>query len=188
MPEELPERVTRLLGESYRAKGFEEVAQHVEYVLATPSPAHRKLFAEALPRSSAAVHRGRGGCRARRRSGRASCIPAGAPDHPGGTLHAREAAVGDRFDGASDGARHRQAVLPCQTCRHTPSRFRTHAGDWRGTACRLNSARGGGTCRSVVGVPGAPTAHCRLRAALHSLQLFKVSAEPVDRRRTLPSR
>jgi len=36
--------VTRLIGESYRAKGFEEVAKHVEYVLATQSEEHRKVF------------------------------------------------------------------------------------------------------------------------------------------------
>ena len=50
-PEELLESVTRLLGELYRAKGFEEVAKHVEYVLATQPEAHRALFAEALRRN-----------------------------------------------------------------------------------------------------------------------------------------
>ena len=51
VPEELLEWVTRLIGELYRAKGFEEVAKHVEYVLATQPEAHRKLFAEALRRN-----------------------------------------------------------------------------------------------------------------------------------------
>ena len=50
-PRELLERVTRLIGELYRAKGFEEVAKHVEYVLATQPAAQRKLFAEALRRN-----------------------------------------------------------------------------------------------------------------------------------------
>ena len=47
-PRELLEWVTRLIGELYRAKGFEEVAKHVEYVLATQPEAQRKLFSEAL--------------------------------------------------------------------------------------------------------------------------------------------
>ena len=47
-PGELLERATRLIGELYRAAGFEEVAKHVEYVLATQPQAHRKLFSEAL--------------------------------------------------------------------------------------------------------------------------------------------
>ena len=47
-PGELLERATRLIGELYRDVGFEEVTQHVEYVLATQPEAQRKLFAEAL--------------------------------------------------------------------------------------------------------------------------------------------
>ena len=50
-PQELLEWVTRLIGELYRAKGFEEVTKHVEYVLATQPEAHRKLFSEALRRN-----------------------------------------------------------------------------------------------------------------------------------------
>ena len=50
-PEELLERVTRLIRELYRAKGFEEVAMHVEYVLATQPKAQRKVFSEALRRN-----------------------------------------------------------------------------------------------------------------------------------------
>ena len=45
------ERVTRLIGELYRAKGFEEVTKHVEYVLATQPAIQRELFAEALGRN-----------------------------------------------------------------------------------------------------------------------------------------
>ena len=50
-PGELLEWVTRLIGELYRAKGFEEVTKHVEYVLATQPEAQRKLFAKALQRN-----------------------------------------------------------------------------------------------------------------------------------------
>ena len=50
-PDELLEWVTRLIGELYRAKGFEEVTKHVEYVLATQPEAQRKLFSEALRRN-----------------------------------------------------------------------------------------------------------------------------------------
>ncbi len=50
-PGKLLERATRLIGELYRAAGFEEVTQHVEYVLATQPEAQRKLFAEALQRN-----------------------------------------------------------------------------------------------------------------------------------------
>ena len=56
-PGELLERATRLIGELYRAAGFEEVAKHVEYVLATQPEAQRKLFSEALRRNGP----GRGG-------------------------------------------------------------------------------------------------------------------------------
>ena len=51
--ERLPllEWVTRLIGELYRAKGFEEVTKHVEYVLATQPEAQRKRFSEALRRN-----------------------------------------------------------------------------------------------------------------------------------------
>ena len=45
---ELLEQATRLIGELYRVAGFEEVAKHVEYVLATQPEEQRKLFAEAL--------------------------------------------------------------------------------------------------------------------------------------------
>ena len=47
----LLERATRLIGELYRAAGFEEVAKHVEYVLATQPEEHRKLFSKALRRN-----------------------------------------------------------------------------------------------------------------------------------------
>ena len=50
-PGELLERATRLIGELYRAAGFEEVAKHVEYVLATQPEEHRKLFSQALRRN-----------------------------------------------------------------------------------------------------------------------------------------
>ena len=50
-PGELLERATRLIGELYRAVGFEEVAKHVEYVLATQPEEHRKLFSKALRRN-----------------------------------------------------------------------------------------------------------------------------------------
>ena len=42
---------TRLMGELYRAVGFEEVAKHVEYVLATQPDEHRAAFVEALRRN-----------------------------------------------------------------------------------------------------------------------------------------
>ena len=47
----LLEQATRLMGELYRAAGFEEVAKHVEYVLATQSEENRQVFAEALQRN-----------------------------------------------------------------------------------------------------------------------------------------
>ena len=50
-PGELLEWVTRLIGELYRAEGFEGVAMHVEYVLATQPEAQRKVFSEALRRN-----------------------------------------------------------------------------------------------------------------------------------------
>ena len=53
----LLEQATRLMGELYRAAGFEEVAKHVEYVLATQSEENRQVFAEALQRNAP----GRGG-------------------------------------------------------------------------------------------------------------------------------
>ena len=48
---ELLESVTRLMGELYRAVGFEEVAKHVEYVLATQPDEHRAAFVELLRRN-----------------------------------------------------------------------------------------------------------------------------------------
>ena len=48
---ELLEQATRLIGELYRVAGFEEVAKHVEYVLATQPEGQRKLFAEALQKN-----------------------------------------------------------------------------------------------------------------------------------------
>ena len=48
---ELLEWATRLIGELYRAVGFEEVAKHVEYALATQPEEYRKLFSEALRRN-----------------------------------------------------------------------------------------------------------------------------------------
>ena len=48
---ELLETVTRLMGELYRAVGFEEVAKHVEYVLATQPDEHRAAFVESLRRN-----------------------------------------------------------------------------------------------------------------------------------------
>ena len=47
----LLEQATRLMGELYRAAGFEEVAKHVEYVLATQNEENRQVFAEALQRN-----------------------------------------------------------------------------------------------------------------------------------------
>lgn len=49
--EELLESVTRMMGELYRAAGFEEVAKHVEYVLATQPDEYRPLFVRALRRN-----------------------------------------------------------------------------------------------------------------------------------------
>ena len=49
--EELLESVTRMMGELYRAVGFEEVAKHVEYVLATQPDEYRPLFVRALRRN-----------------------------------------------------------------------------------------------------------------------------------------
>ena len=48
-PGELLEWVTRLIGELYRAKGFEEVAKHVEYVLATQPEAQREALRRNVP-------------------------------------------------------------------------------------------------------------------------------------------
>ena len=39
------------MGELYRAAGFEEVAKHVEYVLATQPDEHRAAFVESLRRN-----------------------------------------------------------------------------------------------------------------------------------------
>ena len=50
-PRELLEWVTRLMAELYSARGFEEVATHVEYVLATQPEAQREVFSEALSRN-----------------------------------------------------------------------------------------------------------------------------------------
>ncbi|MDE0220515.1 MAG: Rpn family recombination-promoting nuclease/putative transposase [Spirochaetaceae bacterium] len=49
--EELLESATRLMGELYRAAGFEEVAKHVEYVLTTQPGEYRPLFVRALRRN-----------------------------------------------------------------------------------------------------------------------------------------
>ena len=49
--EELLESVTRMMGDLYRVAGFEEVAQHVEYVLATQPDEYRPLFVRALRRN-----------------------------------------------------------------------------------------------------------------------------------------
>ena len=48
-----PANATSLLraGELYRAVGFEEVAKHVEYVLATQPDQHRAAFVESLRRN-----------------------------------------------------------------------------------------------------------------------------------------
>ena len=48
---QLLELVARLIGGLYRAKGFEAVAHHVEYLLATLPEALRKEFEEALRRN-----------------------------------------------------------------------------------------------------------------------------------------
>ena len=47
----LLESATRLMRELYRAAGFEEVAKHVEYVLATQPDEYRPLFGPALRRN-----------------------------------------------------------------------------------------------------------------------------------------
>ena len=49
--EGLLEQATRLMAELYRAAGFEEVAKHVEYVLAAQSRKRREAFVEALRRN-----------------------------------------------------------------------------------------------------------------------------------------
>ena len=49
--EDLLESVTRMMGDLYRAAGFEEVARHVEYVLATQPGEYRPLFVRALRRN-----------------------------------------------------------------------------------------------------------------------------------------
>ena len=49
--EELLESATRLIGELYRAMGFDEVAKHVEYVLATQPDEYRSVFVDALRRN-----------------------------------------------------------------------------------------------------------------------------------------
>ena len=49
--EDLLESVTRMMGDLYRVAGFEEVAQHVEYVLATQPDEYRPLFVRALRRN-----------------------------------------------------------------------------------------------------------------------------------------
>ena len=46
--EELLEWATRLMGELYRAAGFEEAAKHVDYVLAMQREEYRPLFVRAL--------------------------------------------------------------------------------------------------------------------------------------------
>ena len=49
--EELLESATLLIGELYRAMGFDEVAKHVEYVLATQPDEYRSVFVDALRRN-----------------------------------------------------------------------------------------------------------------------------------------
>ena len=49
--EELLESATRLIGELYRAMGFDEVAKHVEYVLATQPDEYCSVFVDALRRN-----------------------------------------------------------------------------------------------------------------------------------------
>ena len=49
--EELLESVTRMMGELNRAAGIDEVAKHVEYVLATQPDEYRPLFVRALRRN-----------------------------------------------------------------------------------------------------------------------------------------
>ena len=48
--EGLLDAATRLMGELYRAVGFEEVAEHVEYVQATQPDEHPAAFVAALRR------------------------------------------------------------------------------------------------------------------------------------------
>ena len=48
---ELLDMATRLMAELYRAAGFEEVAKHMEYVLATQPDEHRAAFVESLRRN-----------------------------------------------------------------------------------------------------------------------------------------
>jgi hypothetical protein len=48
---ELLEAATRLMGELYRSAGFEAVARHVEYVMATQPDEHRAAFVESLRRN-----------------------------------------------------------------------------------------------------------------------------------------
>ena len=49
--EELLESATRLMGELYRAMGFDEMTKHVEYVLATEPDEYRSVFVDALRRN-----------------------------------------------------------------------------------------------------------------------------------------
>ncbi len=49
--EVLLESATRLMGELYRAMGFDEVTKHVEYVLATQPDEYRSVFVDALRRN-----------------------------------------------------------------------------------------------------------------------------------------
>ncbi len=49
--EELLESATRLMGELYRAMGFDAVTKHVEYVLATQPDEYRSVFVDALRRN-----------------------------------------------------------------------------------------------------------------------------------------
>ena len=50
-PKELLQSAARLIGELYTDEGFNGVAMHVEYVLATQPEEYRKLFSEALQRN-----------------------------------------------------------------------------------------------------------------------------------------
>ena len=50
-PVELLQGAARMIGELYPDEGFEGVAMHVEYVLATQPKEYRKLFSEALQRN-----------------------------------------------------------------------------------------------------------------------------------------
>ncbi|MDD9987374.1 MAG: Rpn family recombination-promoting nuclease/putative transposase [Spirochaetaceae bacterium] len=49
--EDLLESATRLMGELYRAMGFDAVTKHVEYVLATQPDEYRSVFVDALRRN-----------------------------------------------------------------------------------------------------------------------------------------